>query len=47
MLVELKFPTEFQGTVTGDINKSAFLAFIAFESLYQESETPANQLYLW
>lgn len=21
MLVELKFPTEFQGTVTGDINK--------------------------
>lgn len=26
MLVDLKFPTEFQGSVTGDINKSVSLA---------------------
>jgi len=27
MMVELKAPTEFQGTVTGDINKYVFLIY--------------------
>lgn len=30
MLVELKAPTEFQGTVTGDINKFVFCYFFSF-----------------
>lgn len=33
MMVELKFPMEFQGTVTGDISKFVFFAFFSLFAL--------------
>lgn len=47
MLVELKFPSEFQGTVTGDINKLVFLTdLIKLKGYILGKQTPAYKNYL-
>lgn len=45
MLVELKAPTEFQGTVTGDINKWVYL-FICHNNLLVQSIPLLSELQL-